>query len=86
MREGKAYKIIAKNFDTRCCVMVASYILDKGISYITEIPDEAIDKLEGNVIMTQRFVQELVRTARTICRECTQSEIVELIQDEWVLR
>ena len=83
---SKAYDIIMKEFDTRCTTMVISYILDKGAENVAKITDEQIAKLEGNPLMTQSFVQSLVRTARRICTECNQEEIVCLIQDEWDCR
>ncbi len=64
-------------------VMIISYILDKGQSMIAEITDEQIDALEGNGLMTQGFVQALVRAARAVVLECDQSEIVRLIKAEW---
>ena len=83
---SKAYDIIKKDFDARCTTMVISYILDKGAENVAKITHGQIAKLEGNPLMTQEFVQALVRTARKICKECSQEEIVCLIQDEWDCR
>ena len=41
--------------------------MDKGIENTREITDEQIEKMEDNGLMTQRFVQSLVRCARRIC-------------------
>lgn len=64
-------------------VMVLSYILDKGVSRIKCITDEEIDELEENGLMTKDFIQILVRTARKVCMQCDQSDIVRLFKAEW---
>lgn len=82
-KKNKAYDIIAKEFDSRCCTMVIAYILDTGMKTIEQITDEHIASLDGNGLMTQDFVQTLVRTARKVCKECSMDEIVKLIHSEW---
>lgn len=62
---------------------VISYILDKGMENIVGITDEQINSLEGNGLMTANFCKTLVRTAREVCRNCDQSDIVRLIKAEW---
>lgn len=57
-----------------------AYIMDKGMSNVKEITDEQIEKLEGNGLMTQDFVQSLVRCARRICIECEWAELIEFIR------
>lgn len=64
-------------------VMILSYILDKGESTIKEITDEQIAELEGNGLMTESFVQGLVRTAREVVLNCEQSDIVRLFKTDW---
>lgn len=64
-------------------VMILSYILDKGQTVISGITDEQIEKLDGNGIMTQSFIQGLVKTAREVVRHCDQSDIVRLIKSDW---
>lgn len=64
-------------------VMILSYILDKGESTIKEITDEQIAELEGNGMMTESFVQGLVRTAREVVLKCDQSDIVKLFKSDW---
>ena len=66
--ETKIGKIIEEEFDSRMGNAVVSYIMDKGMSNVKEITDEQIEKLEGNGLMTQDFVQSLVRCAKRICR------------------
>lgn len=78
--ETKIGKIIEEEFDSRMGNAVVSYIMDKGISNIKEITDEQIEKLEGNGLMTQDFVQSLVRCARRICNECEWIELIEFIR------
>ena len=67
--ETKIGKIIEEEFDSRMGNAVISYIMDKGMSNVKEVTDEQIEKLEGNGLMTQDFVQSLVRCARRICNE-----------------
>lgn len=76
----KIGKIIEKEFDSRMGNAVISYIMDKGMSNVKEITDEQIKKLEGNGLMTQDFVQSLVRCARRICNECELIELIEFIR------
>lgn len=62
---------------------VISYILDKGMENIVGITDGQIARLKGNDLMTADFCKTLVRTAREVCRNCDQSDIVRLIKAEW---
>ena len=66
----KIENIIEEEFYLIMGNVVISYIMDKGIENVKEITDEQISKLEGNGLMTQDFVQSLVRCARRICNEC----------------
>ena len=59
---------------------VISYIMDEGIENVKEITDDQIEELEGNGLMTQDFVQSLVRCARRICNECELIELIEFIR------
>lgn len=63
-------RIIEKEFDCRASMMVVSYILDKGFENLKEITEEEILEFEGNALMTDRFVQSLVRAAVRIAKEC----------------
>lgn len=78
--DTKIGKIIDEEFDFRVGNMVFTYLMDKGIENIKEITDEQIEKMEGNGLMTQQFVQSLVRCARRICNECEWIEIIEFIR------
>lgn len=78
--ETKIGKIIEEDFDSRMGNAVISYIMDKGMSNVKEITDEQIEKLECNGLMTQDFVQSLVRCARRICNECEWIEMIEFIR------
>lgn len=78
--DTKIGKIIDEEFDSRVGSMVFTYLMDKGIENIKEITDEQIEKMEGNGLMTQQFVQSLVRCARRICNECEWIEIIEFIR------
>lgn len=79
----KAREIINKETRGVPYVMVISYIMDKGESNIVKITDKQIAGLKENSMMTKEFVQDLVRAAREVCRNCTQSDIVQLIKAEW---
>ncbi len=78
--ETKIENIIKEEFDLRMGNGVISYIMDKGIENVKEITDEQISELEGNGLMTQDFVQSLVRCARRICNECEWIELIEFIR------
>ncbi len=62
----KIENIIKEEFYLIMGNVVISYIMNKGIENVKEITDEQISKLEGNGLMTQDFVQSLVRCARRI--------------------
>jgi len=64
-------------------VMVISYILDKGQMVISDITDEDIEELEGNAMMTEDFVKNLVRASREVVKQCDQDDIIRLIKSEW---
>lgn len=68
--DNKMHKIIKENFDLRTDAMVIAYLMDKGITFCSQIKDDDVEELEGNFIMTKEFTQELVRTARKIAVEC----------------
>ena len=78
--ETKIGNIIEEEFDFRIGNAVISYIMDKGIENVKEITDEEIKNLEGNGLMTQNFVQSLVKCARRICNECEWIELIEFIR------
>lgn len=78
--ETKIGKIIEEEFDSRMGNAVISYIMDEGIENVKEITDDQIEELEGNELMTQDFVQSLVRCARRICNECELIELIEFIR------
>ena len=63
-------RIIEKEFDSRVSMMVVSYIMDKGFENLKEITEEEILEVKGNALMTDRFVQSLVRAAVRIAKEC----------------
>ena len=78
--DTKIGKIIEEEFDSRMGNTVVSYIMEKGMSNVKEITDEQIEKLEGNGLMTAKFLQSLVRCARRICNECEWIELIEFIR------
>lgn len=78
--DTKIGKIIDTEFDSRMGNVVFAYLMDNGIENIKEITDEQIEKMEGNGLMTQQFVQSLVRCAKRICNECEWIEIIKFIR------
>ena len=50
--------------------MAVAHLLDIGFRQALKITDKDIEGLEGNGIMTQEFVQDLVRASREIARRC----------------
>lgn len=59
--------------------MAVAHLLDIGFREAIQITDEDIEQLEENGMMTQQFVQDLVRTTRDIAKECGNN-VVEVIQ------
>ena len=64
-------------------VMIISYILDKGESVIKQITDDEIEKIEDNSLFTADLQKRIIRAAREVVMNCSQSEIVQLIKAEW---
>lgn len=65
-------EIIRKYFDERMAMAVVNYILDKGWENVSQITEEEIKEVPGNALMTDVFVQALVRTAVKICTKTNQ--------------
>ena len=63
-------RIIETEFNSRVSMMVVSYIMDKGFENLKEVTEEDILEVKGNALMTDRFVQSLVRAAVRIAKEC----------------
>ena len=58
--------------------MAVAHLLDIGFRNAEKITDDDIAKLEGNGLMTQAFVQYLVRLSKEIAEACDNP--VEMIQ------
>ena len=81
---NKAKQIISREtYGSVPYVMVLSYLLDKGMENVKQIVDAQIDMLEGNGMMTKSFVQDLVKAARAVARECDQNDVVRLFKSDW---
>ena len=78
--ETKIGNIMEEEFDSRMGNAVIAYIMDKGIENVKEITDEEIKNIKGNGLMTQEFIQSLVRCARRICHECEWIELIKFIR------
>jgi len=59
--------------------MAVAHLLDIGFRQAEKITDDDIAKMEGNGLMTQSFVQTLVKLSREIAQSCDNNP-VELIQ------
>lgn len=77
MSYEKMYKIYRKN--PSIFPMATGYLTDKGFEFVKQITDEDIEELEGNGLMTEEFVKDLVQTAREIV-EASDNSSVEIIQ------
>lgn len=80
MKNNKVKKIINEEFDFRIGNVIVSYIMDKGMEFIKQITDEDINSIKENGIMSQNFLQSLVKCAKRICIECEWIEIIEFIR------
>ena len=77
MSYEKMYKVYRKN--PSIFPMATGYLTDKGFEFVKQITDEDIEELEGNGLMTEEFVKDLVQTAREIV-EASDNSSVEIIQ------
>ena len=68
--ENKVKQIIREEFDERVALMVIQNILDKGTGNLEKITEEKILRVKGNGLMTDGFVQALVRCSVRISKEC----------------
>lgn len=66
----KVKRIIEEEFDNRVAMMVIQYVLYEGIDNLKELTEEDILKIKGNAMMTDRFVQSMVRAGVRIAKEC----------------
>ena len=79
----KVKHIINEEFDERMSMTVITYLMEKGTDNLREITEEEILKLKGNSIMTDEFVQALVRCAVRISKECNEiHDILPFIVNE----
>lgn len=78
--DTKIGKIIDEEFDSRMGNMVFVYLVRRGTENIKHITDDQIAQMKGNELMTQCFIQSLVRCTRRICNECEWIEIIEFIR------
>ena len=62
---------------------IIAYVFDKGMSNLEKLTDEQINRAKGNRLLTADFVQALARAGRELSRNCSMSEIVELIKSDW---
>lgn len=60
-------------------IMAVSHLLSIGVNVASDITDEDIAELEGNGLMTQDYVQDLVRLTREIGK-IVHDDPVKIIQ------
>ena len=71
----KVKQIINKEFDSRMAGAVVNYIISAGWEHIKDMTEEEISKVKSETnIMTDEFVQGLLRTAIKITKECSLSD------------
>ena len=82
---NKVKQIIEEDFDGRVGLSVITYTFCQlGQDKAAEITDEEIENLKGNALMTDRFVQAMVKTARRIARECNFiKDVIPYIVNEY---
>lgn len=79
----KVKQIINEEFDERMSMTVITCLMEKGTDNLREITEEEILELKGNSIMTDEFVQALVRCAVRISKECNEiHDILPFIVNE----
>lgn len=65
--------------------MAVSHLLDIGFRHAEKITDDEIEQMKGNGLMTQDFVQYLVKLSREIAQNCDNPvEIIQFCQAEEV--
>ena len=56
-------KIYDESGDIALFSMAVSYLIDKGVTYVSQITEDDILTLKGNAFMTEDYEQDIVRTA-----------------------
>lgn len=82
---NKVEQIIEEDFDGRLGLSVLIYTLCQlGQDKAAEITDEEIKNVKGNAMMTDHFVQALVKTSRRVAKECDFiKDIIPYIVNEY---
>ena len=75
-------KEMERNYGEPVIRMALSYMFDKGMEFCREITDEEIESVEGNVIMTKAFTEQLIRVAREISKMSLWNDILPYIKEE----
>lgn len=78
--ETEIGRLIEKQFDGRMQSFLFSYILENGTEALKEATDEQIESVKGNTILSDDFMQALVRTARDISKKHGSQEIMKYIK------
>lgn len=78
--ENKIGKLIRKEFDTRMCTAVMDYIMEKGVENLKLVTEEQILTAKGNALMTDEFVQALVRVSVHISQQFCILDILDFAQ------
>lgn len=72
--------LIARKFDSRMEAAMFMYILDYGIEKLSKTTEDDIQNIKGNAMMSDSFLQALVRVAVEICKKFSAMEIMTYIR------
>ena len=79
------YKDIKKLYDSYRLdffSMTTTQLMIMGWNEAEELTDEEIEQQQGNGLMTQGFVQDLLRLTREIAKTCSPVEFIQFCQVE----
>lgn len=78
----KDIKEIYDHTDLAVFSMATTQLMIMGWNEAEELTDEEIAEQEGNGLMTQEFVQDLLRLTRKIAKTCSPVEFIQFCQVE----
>ena len=78
----KDIKEIYDHTDLAVFSMATTQLMIMGWNKAEKLTDEEIAEQEGNGLMTQEFVQDLLRLARKVAKTCSPVEFIQFCQIE----
>ena len=78
----KDIKEIYDHTDLAVFSMATTQLMIMGWNKAEKLTDEEIAEQEGNGLMTQEFVQDLLRLARKVAKTCSPVEFIQFCQVE----